>query len=58
MKTMKTKKTYETPSMKEHELKHRTSLLTYSMNSYGMNRKLVVPETDDDNDVDVVKEAW
>ena len=58
MKTMNTKRTYEKPSMKEHELRHHTSLLAGSPVSYGMNKRLVVPETDDDNDPDVVTEAW
>ena len=59
MKIMKTRKTYEKPSMKEHELKHRSCLLAASLvDKYGMNSKLVVPETDDDSDPDVVTEGW
>ena len=59
MKIMKTKKTYEKPSMKEHELKHRSCLLAASLvDKYGMNSKLVVSETDDDSDPDVVTEGW
>lgn len=59
MKIMKTKKTYEKPSMKEHELKHRSCLLAASLvDKYGMNSKLVVHETDDDSDPDVVTEGW
>ena len=38
MKIMKTKKTYEKPSMKEHRLKDRSCLLAASLvDKYGMN---------------------
>jgi hypothetical protein len=55
------KKIYEKPSMKEHKLKHQISLLTASVDQYGMRTKLVLPSTDDgngDNDDDVVTEGW
>ena len=55
------KKIYEKPSMKEHKLKHQISLLTASVDQYGMRTKLVFPSTDDgngDNVDDVVTEAW
>ena len=61
MKTIKTKKTYEKPSMKEHELRHHTSLLAGS-DQYGLNSKLIVPEPEDgdenENGSFVPTEAW
>ena len=62
MKTIKTKKTYEKPSMKEHELRHHTSLLAGSPDQFGMNSKLIVPEPEDgdenENGSFVPTEAW
>lgn len=53
MKIMKTKKTYEKPSVKEHELKHHACLLVASNTiPDGMNDEVV-----DDDDYEKT-EGW
>ena len=52
MKIMKTKKTYEKPSVKEHELKHHACLLAATVPD-GMNDEVI----DDDDDYEKT-EGW
>ena len=50
MKIMKTKKTYEKPSMKEHELRHHASLLAASVPE-GINDEI-------DGEAEDITEGW
>jgi hypothetical protein len=49
-----TKKEYIKPSMKVVELQHKCQILAESLDAYGMNRRLVTP----DDEEDLVDEGW